>query len=97
MKMKSQALTSWGHFAIKAMLRVAIVLSAVLFLVFLALFSRLDVCNIADEISAVLSIKSSDLKFVGGGRRCDGMVVFEFFGDTKPFAKYSLESSDTNP
>lgn len=84
---------------IKVLLAVLIIISVILLLIFLSLVLSLDIQSIAYDISVVLGTDASDLKFIGGGRRCDGMVAFEYLGDDKPFIKYKLElkRSDSDP
>ncbi len=91
MQMKNGYIEHKRHPAIRIALKVLLVVCALHFLYYLFITSSCDVEHIKTSISSVLGIAVSDLNFVGGGRRCDGIVVFEYLGDKNALYRFRPE------
>ena len=83
--------------AVRITLKLILVACVLHFLYYLFITSSYDVEHIKGRISGVLGVSVSDLNFAGGGRRCDGMVVFEYFGDKKAFYRFRFDVSRNDP
>jgi hypothetical protein len=66
-------------------------------LYYLFITSHFNTDVIIESVAKALETDATNLILIGGGRRCDGMVMLEFIGDRDALAKFKPELSESDP
>ena len=94
MQVKSRFAAVKNRPVIRMLFKVFLIVCVLHVLYFLFITSSYDTKHIRNTVAGVLGIEAANLRFVGGGRRCDTMIMFEYLGDKKHLAKLRPEILD---
>jgi len=94
MQVKSISALFRRYVVVKGLKWALILLGVPVLLIWLVMVSRLDIEYIGGQVTIALGVEPSDLRFVGGGRRYQGMIMFEYLGDKTPLAKFMPTASE---